>query len=261
MNHPPSADRPAQRSHAADLQTDAHIIFDTELLEHLSLTGPITHHLIRVRRLRGGEFLSVSPGDGTVRRYEIVATGKDSLDLSATDPIMQITPPLPLTLAFAPPRHDRWEAIFRAGTELGVTGFTPLVSDRSVQKWSEANTARAMRIVLEALQQSRGSWIPDIHSPVALAELLGDNEGAGVALADAPHYGHHSSAVNAMEIHTLIVGPEGGFSDGERSRMAAIPRLVVGDAVLRTETAAIAGVSALLTLRGVQTSVPPGKTL
>jgi len=151
-----------------------------------------------------------------------------------------------LTVAFAPVKGDRPEWVVQKLTELGIDHIVPLVTDRSVVVWAGPRSARAIerlrRIAREAAAQSRRSWLPSIGEPTRLDRWAADGATeAGLALAD-PDGGPPS-----LELPVLAVGPEGGWSDAERA--LRLPSVRLGDAILRAETAAVAGAGLLAALR------------
>ena len=80
------------------------------------------------------------------------------------------------TVAFAIPKSDRPEWIVQKLTELGVARIVLLHAERSVVRWepdrADRHVARLRRVAVEALEQSRGIWLPDIVGPVPAAEVL-----------------------------------------------------------------------------------------
>ena len=130
-------------------------------------------------------------------------------------------------------------------TELGVDRILPFSAARSVVQWDEAkagrNLERLRRVAVEAAMQSRQRWLPTVEPVSSFSALVA---GDGVALADADA----SAAPPSLDAPTILVGPEGGWSDEERA--GAGGRFVrFGGSVLRAETAAIAAGVLLCALR------------
>jgi 16S rRNA (uracil1498-N3)-methyltransferase len=203
------------------------------------------HHLARVLRLAPGELVIASDGEGayTVCRF----TGSSGQLEPIGPPVRQSRVRPAITICFAPVKGDRPEWIVQKLTELGVDKMVPIITDRSVVRWSGSAADRALvrlrRIAREAAAQSRRSWLPDVAEPVGLAEFVGLAGVGGAHLALAERGGDPPS----LERPVLAVGPEGGWSDAERELVAA--RVSLGDAVLRTETAAVAAGTLLAGLR------------
>lgn len=205
------------------------------------------HHLGRVLRLRGGAVVGVADGSGRWRPCTF--DGRSVLE-PAGEVLRPGAPPPPVTVGFAPPKGDRPELVVQKLTELGVDRVVVLATDRTVVRWTgeraERHLARLRRVAREAAQQCRRLTLPTVEAG-ALADLLA----VGAAVADpggrAPRPGDRC----------LLVGPEGGWSEAERSAMAdrRTPLVSLSPHVLRAETAAIAaGVVATLDRVG-----PPGE--
>jgi len=202
------------------------------------------HHLQRVLRLAKGELVIASDGHGTSTLCRF--TGDATL-LEPTGPAVHCGRPSPaLTVAFAPVKGDRPEWVVQKLTELGIDTIVPLATDRSVVVWEGPRSARTIerlrRIAREAAAQSRRSWLPSICEPTRLEPwaATGATE-AGLALADP------DGRPPSLELPVLAVGPEGGWSDAERA--LGLPSVRLGDAILRAETAAVAGAAVLTALR------------
>jgi 16S rRNA (uracil1498-N3)-methyltransferase len=156
----------------------------------------------------------------------------------------------------------KFEWVLQKGTELGVAAFVPLVSERAVAAAEEAGEAKRRRwqsIIVEALEQCGGCWLPELHAPQPFAAALAKLPPATVALI--PWEGERATSLRAAlaavgqagaspqprEVR-LFIGPEGGFAAGEialAARAGAIP-VSLGPRILRSETAAV--VAATLTL-------------
>ena len=185
-----------------------------------------SHHLFRVLRVRDGDVVTVTDGAGQWR--ECRATGTD------IEPVAEVVSldrrPNPITIGFAIPKQDRPEWIVQKLTEIGVDRIVLLHADRSVVRWSADRAAKHLvklhRVAGEALQQSRGVWLPEVVGPLMAGEFL-------PAAAAAEPGGRPVTAGD----RTIAVGPEGGWSHDELQQAAAT--VAVGSTVLRVETAAI----------------------
>jgi 16S rRNA (uracil1498-N3)-methyltransferase len=192
-----------------------------------------------------GELVIAADGQGTSVLCRF--TGDGTL-LEPTGPALRRARPSPsLTVAFAPVKGDRPEWVVQKLTELGIDTIVPLVTDRSVVVWEGPRSARAVerlrRIAREAAAQSRRSWLPSIGEPTRLDRWAAEGAtDAGLALADA------DGVPPSLALPVLAVGPEGGWSDAERA--LGLPSVRLGDAILRAETAAVAGAALLAALRG-----------
>jgi 16S rRNA (uracil1498-N3)-methyltransferase len=201
------------------------------------------HHLERVLRLRVGETVTASDGRGGLRVCAFAAGGVlepvGDVDLAAR-------PSPTIGVGFALVKSEKPEWIVQKLTELGVDRILPFTADRSVVRWDEGKAARNLdrlrRVALEAAMQSRRRWLPEVAAVQGFAAVAA---GADVALADA------DGAPPTLGRPTILVGPEGGWSEDERA--AGFGRFVrFGSTVLRAETAAV---TAGVLLSGLRESV------
>lgn len=212
------------------------------------LAEPDRHHLERVVRVRRGDPVVVSDGRGHWRDGVLASGG--AVDL-AGDAREVPRPSPPITIAFALTKGERPELAVQKLTELGVDRIVPFASDRSVVRWdrgrADTHVARLRRVAREAAMQCRRAWLP-VLDDVARFDAVSSLPGA--ALADV------GGAPPSLERPTILIGPEGGWSDEERDR--GIPAVGLGNHVLRAETAAITAASLLGALRLGLVSPPAG---
>ena len=217
------------------VSSSAHVFVDS--LEQPLLDVNDSHHLSRVLRLRDGEPVSVTDGQGSWRSCTFQ---RSTSALSVTGDI--VTPPRATAgfgVAVSVPKGDRIDGIVQKLTELGTTRIVLLRSDHSVVRWdldqASRHLLRLQTIARAASMQSRRLSLPQIDVVQSLDELLAEG-GVAVAMLGAAPVG---------EIRTpnvVAIGPEGGWSPREYDIVAAgdHERLGLGTTVLRTDTAAIA---------------------
>lgn len=148
---------------------------------------------------------------------------------------------------------SRVEWCVEKGVELGVRHFLPLATERTEGR---LHRGRLERVAIAALKQSQRSWLPTIDDAVsvaALAERVGEFGRVYVCHESAPLEGALATLVARERPRRalVVIGPEGGFSDGEVETLvrAGCEIVSLGDARLRAETAAIVGV-ALVSMLG-----------
>jgi len=227
------------------------------------------HHLARVLRLRPGEVVSVSDGRGGSRLCRW--TGEAALepfDGTATaagvgvargsgSGIVRDARPSPLlTVAFALTKGEHPEWAVQKLTETGVDRVVVLATERCVVRWAPSSQNRQLERLREiarlAAMQSRRSWLPAVEGVVAFGDLAGGGAGGGVGAGSGGRSGSVALAVPGgtpltLATPTVLVGPEGGWSDAE---LAAVPYHVgLGPHILRAETAALAAGLLLVALR------------
>jgi 16S rRNA (uracil1498-N3)-methyltransferase len=230
---------------------------------HPVLAPDDAHHLGRVLRLRDGEEVIVSDGAGHWARTRWTAGGPGSGALAALDDgsgpggdgLVQFEPaPAPaLTVAFAPTKGERPEWVVQKLTELGIDRIVPLVSERSVVRWSGARAEGAVdrlrRVAREAAGQCRRVWLPHISPVVRFDALggLGAPAGAQGGLPGDVVLAQLSGDRLSTSHRVVAIGPEGGWSADELG--SGLPTVGFGLSVLRAETAAVTAAALMVSLR------------
>jgi 16S rRNA (uracil1498-N3)-methyltransferase len=202
-------------------------------------------YLHRVLRLRRGDLVKAFDGGSEylvelieVNRAEVKgrlleekpAGGEDEMDI---------------VLGFACVRPGPVEEILRHCTELGVRRFVPIISARANRR-PENPKQRWRTVIASATGQSGRTVLPDVESPVSLADFLQEfaEASTGILLSTSP--GDRPLLVILEREQparvVLLVGPEGGLEDSEEVQAVekGFLRASLGPAVLRTETAAVA---------------------
>lgn len=199
-------------------------------------------HAIRVLRLvRGDQVILV---DGRGGWYE--ADISDDHPKRCKIQVRSCTPdyrPLPyaLHLAVAPTKNlDRFEWFLEKATEIGITEITPLICERSERR--QVKLERLEKILVSAMKQSLKAFLPKLNSPVALEEFLKEDRQGTLGIAHC--YPLERKGIKELENsgnYTLLVGPEGDFTEEEVSgaQLAGFQPFHLGDSRLRTETAAL----------------------
>jgi 16S rRNA (uracil1498-N3)-methyltransferase len=208
--------------------------------------------------LHDGDKLWLFDGHGGIARAalrRVTARGR-TLDLLIEERRSEPPPRPALHLACALPKGDRQQVLLDMATQLGMTRFTPLDCARSVVKPGANSPARWKKICLEACKQSRRLYLPAIEASSTLPDVArrAAAEGSQMWLAHpAAQAASVTVAINqrANDV-TLLVGPEGGFTEAEiEQAVAAGARpLTLGVSILRIETAAVALVAALALATG-----------
>jgi len=218
---------------------------------HPTLAEEDELHLGRVLRLRPGE--EIIAADGLGRWARTAWRGEAALEplsagtgIGGDGAVLIEPPPEPsLTVAFAPVKGERPEWVVQKLTELGIDHIVPLLSERSVVRWTgtrgQATVERLRRVAREAAAQCRRVWLPEVSDTVRFADL-GDLGGPGeVVLAQL------SGDRPTVYQRVVAVGPEGGWSSGELA--SGLPTVGFGLSVLRAETAAVTAGALLASLR------------
>ncbi|MDD5483116.1 MAG: RsmE family RNA methyltransferase [Kiritimatiellae bacterium] len=217
------------------------------------------HHLLNVLRVKKGDEIEVFDGRGRTARAALLSARKDSAVISIlSSTIRRADPPAPaVVLIQALPKHSGLDAIVQKATELGVHKIIPAVTDRVIVKISgraaDEKVARWRKIILAAAKQSRTAWLPEINPIVSLAEAVRevpcDLRIFGSLAPQAPLLREVMAKVGRPGPGSiaLAIGPEGDLTDEEQGMLvgANFKPASFGTEVLRVETAAVFGLSAL----------------
>jgi len=224
----------------------------------LELPDEAAHHAVRVLRLSDGAAVELFDGRGGAWQARLKIAGKRvlaTLDAFADE---DRESPLTVTLVQCLPAADKMDWVVQKGTELGMAAIQPVAARRSVIKLSGERMERRVQhwqqVAVSACEQcgrNRPPAVaPIVDLPQYLGRMAGQNEtrwilapgGAG-SLRDLP-------APTGPVV--LLVGPEGGFEDEElkAATVAGFQPLTLGPRVMRTETAGMAAVAALMALWG-----------
>ncbi len=213
----------------------------------------VAHHLRTVLRLGPDDEIILLDGNGTLCRCRLAVVAKQSAIAHVLARWQEPETAFPVELIQALPKGDKMDLVLQKGTELGISHFTPALSERSIGTLPAGRHAKRLdrweRIICEAARQCRRPVLPRLSEPAALeaalaacrAELrlmLWEEESRPLArvLPDSP-----------PQQAAVLVGPEGGFSsrEAEMARGHGFIPVRLGPRILRTETAGFAMASIL----------------
>ncbi|WP_426245324.1 16S rRNA (uracil(1498)-N(3))-methyltransferase [Nocardioides sp. LHG3406-4] len=218
----------------------------------VEVTGDEAHHAVAVRRLRAGEFVVLTDGAGTAATGEVTSTGKRVFAVTVTD---VATPPEPapaVTVVQALPKGDRGELAVEMLTEIGVARIVPWAATRSVAVWRGDRAAKSVAkwraTAREAAKQARRAWFPDVAELAGTAAVVELVRAADLVVVLHEEAERSLPDVGAATSVVVVVGPEGGLTDEEVAAFVGAGAVSVrlGAEVLRTSTAGVAAVAALL---------------
>jgi 16S rRNA (uracil1498-N3)-methyltransferase len=202
--------------------------------------------------MRPGDRLCLFCGDGreAVAVIEEITRSTVRVQVESVQDVDRESP-LRITLAIALSRGDRVDHVVQKSTELGVSDIWPLISERTGVRLEASRLERKLehwqKIATSACEQCGRNRIPAIAPPASLDEIL---RRAAELPVDCPKYLLHPTAssrtmADRCEAMLLLVGPEGGFSDGEAEAAlaAGFEALKLGSRILRAETAPIAAIA------------------
>ena len=224
----------------------------------IDLSGPEAKHAVSVRRMRTGEAIQLTNKTGLRVRGSVESIIGNSLHVRVESVEQEQIPQFQLTLVQALAKGDRDELAIQAATELGVMAVVPWEADRSVSRWIGIKEAKGVErwqsIVTEAAKQSLSVWHPKVDAPikgVQVAQLV-DSYDAVLVLDPSAEKGIGSTNLPSSGTVAFVVGPEGGISELELEALekAGAVRVNLGASILRTSTAGVAAISAILALTG-----------
>lgn len=230
------------------------------------IAGDDAYHLAKVMRARPGEGVIVSDGRGRVVRAELERIGVDEVSARIVESIRSMQEPkVQVTIAQGLPKADKMEYVIQKCTEIGAVRFVPFHSARTIVQYDAKKTAKRIerwaKIAKEAAEQAHRDRVPDVSTPCSWAKLMGliaDYDAAFFCYERAstvPFREALQAIWSGWDWHDdsrsrvlLIVGPEGGFTEeeaAEAEQSGAAP-VGLGARILRTETAAMVGLSCIL---------------
>lgn len=209
-------------------------------------TEHLLHQWRNVLRFVAGDKVVLFDGRGSDFLCEISAITKNVASLSVLEETAGVIPSKKITLFVSLIKRENFELVLEKATELGVSHIVPVIADRSEKK--SLNHERALKIVIEASEQSGRANIPFLDEAVTIEEAVEKYKKEVSLVVFDP------TGISNREILTkdsslgLFVGPEGGFTPAELEFFAEkeIPIIKLGEQILRAETANIVALSCVM---------------
>jgi 16S rRNA (uracil1498-N3)-methyltransferase len=219
------------------------------------LSAEESHHVTRVLRAQSGQEIVLFDGQGGVAEAKLESISKSAVEARIVKRWTVPPPAVQIDLMQAIPKTDRWDLVLQKAVELGASNIHPILTKHTEYKETGKKLDRWKKIVLNAAQQCEVRWLPELHAPETLDALL-------LRLGDYDLVLIGSLYKGAMPLKdvlrenireplpakiALLIGPEGDFTPEEvqaAESAGAVP-VTFGDRILRTETAAIFGLSIL----------------
>ena len=225
-------------------------------IELFNLPLQVHRHAVQVLRLKEGARINLFDGKGVEVSAELQKVSKRESFASITSQISKKSEsPRPVTLIQGISRGDRMDYTLQKAVELGVTKIVPVITARCNGQFSgqRADKKRAHweGVIISACEQSGRNMMPSLADIQDYEQMLAHyNQGTRLILDPTAELGF-----NNLEQQTevsLLIGPEGGFSDEEvqQANSSGFQSLRFGPRILRTETAAISAVAVIQTLWG-----------
>ncbi len=206
------------------------------------------HYLFGVMRQGPGDAVLLFNGRDGEWRATVAEAGKRGGALSVEDQTAPQRDPPDLWLLFAPIKKARTDFIVEKAAEMGAARILPVQTE-----FTNAERIRQDRLqahAVEAAEQCGGTYVPEVTDLHRLDRLLADwPEGRQLMFCDEALAGQAEAVRQdgrAPAPWAILIGPEGGFSEAERTRLAALPfahPVSLGPRILRADTAAVAAMT------------------
>jgi len=218
------------------------------------INGDEFHHAVSVTKIRNGEMIRGIDGRGKEYLLRVAEINHRKRTLFAEileERTSSIDSPYEIFLAFGLVKGARIDYLIEKATEVGVAGFIPLLTTRSVVRHLEKKE-RWIKIALSAVKQSGRAKIPEILDPVSFEEVLSMRNRFEQGLIASLSAEKSLRDLVLKDSILLLIGPEGGFTPEElkRAQENGFEPFSLGPRTLRTETASIAALSAIYLRKG-----------
>lgn len=225
--------------------------------DRLTLDGPEGRHAATVRRLRVGERIDVTDGEGRVAECVVAAAARDRLELDVKARSFVPAPEPRIVVVQALVKGERSELAVELLTEVGVDEIVPWQAQRCVASWAAERSGRRWEqaAASSAKQARRARW--PLVTQLATTEAV-ERRIASAALALVLHESAVEPLTEVLDKPPatgdvlIVVGPEGGLTDGELDAFAAAGahQVRLGPSVLRASTAGCAAAAVVLAAAG-----------
>ncbi len=221
--------------------------------KRLDLDRQAARHILTVLRLKPGAPLIIFDGQGNAHQ----ATLEESAQVAIGQPLNDETEsPLQIHLIQAISRGERMDYVIQKAAELGVYKITPVLTQRCMVKPKGDRAAKRLQhwqgIAISACEQCGRNRLPVLNAITTLDAALSGPENNLKLVLDPTGKNSLSNLTPPVKSVTLLIGPEGGLTDKEvrQAQQSEFIRLRMGPRILRTESAAVAALSALQALWG-----------
>jgi len=229
--------------------------------EKVVITGKLVHQLRNVLRLRSGDRIVVLDNTGWEYEIALKRVARGYVEGVVRGVRSAVEPNTKITLYQALLKGVKFEFILQKCTELGVSGFVPMVCERCVARSpKDKRVERWQRIIVEAAEQSGRGMLPTLEPALLFQKACGSAMGFSLlawegeqasrlraALRSEIYRQKIISTKNPLSVN-LFIGPEGGFSpfEVEFAQGCGIVPISLGSRVLRAETAGLVAATAIL---------------
>lgn len=224
--------------------------------DKIILDGESARHIAKSLRMRVGDMLMVTAGNGVDYGCQIDEITKDTVTLKICyEQASKSEPTVEVTIYQGVPKSTKMEEIIQKCVEIGVTRIVPTLTNRCVsrpdEKSAQKKNARYQKIALEAAQQSGRGIVPEIAPMMTLKQAIAqDNAETKIVFYE----GGGEPLKNIIDENTksvsIYIGSEGGFDKDEVDMIvnAGATKATLGPRILRTQTAPVTALSCIMLL-------------
>jgi len=203
-----------------------------------------SHYLTRVMRINIGKNFSLFNQNGEWEA-RIINITKGIVEFSTIKKIRSNNNEKEIWLAFAPIKLNYLNLMIQKATELGVSKFIPILTERTIVR--KINEKRLNKIIVEASEQSNRLKVPKLVEIIKLDNFLKFNQKTNIIFGDL-NTDNKKLIIKNKEPLCILIGPEGDFTTKERENILKFKNIIpikINENILRAETAAISMISIL----------------
>ena len=203
-----------------------------------------SYYLLKVMRIKRGDTISVFNKSGEWKSI-ITETIKSIVYFKVTEQLRQKEIEQEIWLAFSPIKSNYFNFMIQKATELGVTKFLPIISERTIVR--KINNERLDKIIIESCEQSNRINVPSIEKSQSLEKFLSHDLDINLIFGDLNTKNKKIKFYNSKP-NCLLIGPEGDYSSNEIKKILnykGSQSIKLSDNILRSETAVISALSVI----------------
>ena len=175
---------------------------------------------------------------------KIISINKGIVEFQVQNQLRQSNKEREIWLVFAPIKSNYFNFMLQKATEIGVTKFFPITTERTIVR--KINEDRIKKILIEASEQSNRLTVPSIEKIQKLEKFLDDNKNINLIFGDLNTHSKKIEFKDPPKPIAVLIGPEGDFSENERAKILKfhdVQSIKLNDNILRSETAVISSLS------------------
>ena len=201
-----------------------------------------SHYISKVMRIKEGESFSLfnDSGEWEAKINEIK---KGIVNFIIVKKLKNSENNSEIWLAFTPIKLNYLNFMIQKATELGVTKFIPILTERTVVR--DLNSERLNKVIIEASEQSNRIKLPKLEKLVKFKDFIKLYKDTNIVFGDL-NSSNDQIKINKDSPVCILIGPEGDFSENEREQILnfeGVRPIKINENILRAETATISAIS------------------